>query len=114
MAHRAQAVLIADGELVFAGLVGEIGDGFAVGRPCRIAVGNGRTARDIANVTLVGGHGENLSPGFENGPRAGRGNAEVLNALGFDFGEVRAHRFDVSGNVNGDVPAPDACSGRRV
>ena len=96
----AQAVLIADGEFVFSGLIGKICDGLAVGRPRRIAIGDGGTARDVANVALVGGNGENLSPGFEHSAGTGRRDAEILNALGLDLGEVRPHGVDVADDAD--------------
>ena len=40
--HAVEAVLIADVQGVFTGLVGKLRDAFPVGRPRRIAVGNAR------------------------------------------------------------------------
>ena len=85
------------------GLVGEIRDRLSVGRPRGIAVGDGGTARDIANVAFVGGNRENLSPGFEQSARPSRREVETLNALGFNLGEVRPHRLKVAGNMDRNV-----------
>src|SRR5208283_206946 len=65
--------------------------------------GHGGTTRDIADVSFVSGNGENLAPGFENGAGSGGGDAEVLDAPGLNFGEMRPYGLNVAGNVNGHV-----------
>ena len=50
--HLAQAVLVADVELILAGFIRKVGDGLAVGRPDGIQFADGRRVRKVSNVAL--------------------------------------------------------------
>ena len=96
--HVAAAVLGPDVEGVFAGFVGEIGDGLPVGRPGRIALVDARSHRQVAGIALLGRDGDDLAPELEDGPRAGRRHAvgeDPLGALDVAFAEL--------GQVGGDA-----------
>jgi len=56
------------GQLIFPGAIAEIGDGFAVGRPDRVAFRHAGTAREIPNDTVLRRDGEQLAAGREHDP----------------------------------------------
>ena len=89
----AKSILVANGQFVFAGLIGEVGDGLSIGRPRGIAIGYSRTVREIANVSLISGDSEDLTPGFKDSASAGRRDAEVLYTFRLDLGKVWTHRL---------------------
>jgi len=97
----AEAVLVANEELVFAGCVAEVGDGFAVGRPVGIAFGGSGSSGEVAGVAFFGGDGEDVSVGLEDGARAGGGDVGVADFLRGDGGEMGTEVGQVA--VDGDV-----------
>ena len=66
----ARAALRFQMEGVLAGFVGEIGDGFAVGRPLRIALHHAGRVSEIAGVALFGGHRNHFAACGEHRARA--------------------------------------------
>ncbi len=93
-AHFTQAVLGAQVQRVFAGLIGKISDRFSVRRPGRAAVGDAGRIRDVANIALFRGNRENFAVSFEDGANTGGRNRGVINVfrdffeMGADFDEV--------------------------
>src|SRR6185437_1630380 len=55
-AHGARTVLRADGQIVLPGLIGEVGDGLAVGRPGRLTVHRAGTVGEVLDAALPGRH----------------------------------------------------------
>jgi hypothetical protein len=100
-----QTILGAQVQRVFAGLVGEISNGFSVGRPRRAAVGDAGRIRDVANISLFSGNGENFAVRFEHGAHAGGRNRGVIDVFG-DFFEMGTNFNQVWINVdlNGLLP----------
>ena len=94
-AHFTQAILRAQVQRVFAGLVGKVGNGFSVRRPGRGAVGDARRIRDVTNIALFRRDSENFAVGFEDSAHASGRNRGVIDVL-CDFFEMRAD-FDEVG-----------------
>ena len=95
--RRSFAVLRADDDFVLAALVRDVRDRLAVRRPRGRALVEGRRAREVAGVALLGGHGHDLAPELERGARAGRGErrtADPLRALR----PARAGLEEIAGN----------------
>src|SRR5207245_1680744 len=67
--YLAPALLVAEVELVLARLVGEIGDLFAVGRPGRIALGDGGSVGQVADLALLGRQRQDLAVSLVNEER---------------------------------------------
>src|SRR5438874_12414375 len=61
LTHLAHAVLASKMEGVLAGRVGEVGDRLTVRGPGGIPLGNTGRVRQIADVALLGGNGEDLA-----------------------------------------------------
>ena len=92
------------------GLVREVGDGLAVGRPGRVALHDARRSRQVPDVALLGRDGQDLAAGLEHGPGAvrrdgGRGDARAdLDVVRPDLGQVALERDrDGLGRARGRV-----------
>ena len=62
---RLESGLVVKVELVFAGGIGEVGDGFAVGAPGWVALGRSGGVGQVAGIALLGGNGEDFAMGLE-------------------------------------------------
>src|SRR5262249_38489982 len=102
VAHLAHTVLLANLHLVFAGLVGEVGDPLSVRRPGGIAVGDGGRMGKVADITLVGGNRENLAESRRNCANSGGRKAVTAELLGFHLDELRTNLRQISGEVHGN------------
>jgi hypothetical protein len=69
--RRFEAGLVVEVELVFAGGVREVGDGLAVWGPGGVALGGARGARQVADVALFAGDGEDFAVRLKDGTGAG-------------------------------------------
>src|SRR5205085_11268724 len=91
-------------KFVFSRFIREVGDGFAIRRPSRVAIGHGWAMREVADIPLVCGNSKDFSPGFEDGAHSAGGNAEILYTLGVDLREMRADGGYISSDTYVDVP----------
>ena len=89
-ANRPEAALLADVQRVFSGLIGKIRNRFSIRRPRGIALHHGRGVGQIADVALLGRHGQNLPPHAEHRASACRRNVRGADSPRLDFQEVRA------------------------
>src|SRR5439155_22316593 len=100
-ADVAEAALIADMQVVFARLVGEIGDRFSVGRPSGIAFDNIGRVCQIADVAFFGGYCQYLSADTENRASARRQDIREAYPLRLNLLEVRPDLGKVAHQLNG-------------
>ena len=101
--------MISDIELVFAGGVAEIRDGFAVGGPGGIALGGVGGVGEVARIALLGGNGEDVAVGFKRGARAGGRDIGVEDQVRIDDGEAGFERGQIT--VESDVDGVLGTSG---
>ena len=87
--HRPEAVGGADVECVFAALVREVGDRFAVGRPRGIAVGDAGALGERTHVALLGGNRQDLAVRLEKHALAGGRERGMENVGAFELLEAR-------------------------
>ena len=100
---RPRPLLVADEKGVFAGLVAEIGDGFAVGRPGRLTLRARRRVGDVADVPFLHRHGDDLAAGLEDGALAAGGDVGVEDEFaGRDI--PRTAQDALAGNVDDQLP----------
>ena len=78
---RLEAGLVVQVELVLAGGVGEVGDGFAVGAPGGVALGHAGGLGQVARVALFGRDGEDFAMRLKDGAGAGGRERGVLNLV---------------------------------
>ena len=97
-----EAGLVAEEELVLAGLIGEVGDGFAVGAPGGVALGGAGGVGEVAGVSFFRGDGEDLAVGLENGAGAGGGECGVFDFVGADSGEMGREVGELAVDLDGD------------
>src|SRR5207244_8472945 len=80
------------------GFIGEVGDGFPVGRPGRSPLHDARCIGQITDLALLGGDGEHLAVRFKHGAdTSGRdgGTAQFARYIL----EVGTHFVEVGGNL---------------
>ena len=111
------SVLVGDHQLVLAALVAEPADVGTVGRPGRGPLGAAAADRQVAHVTLLGGHREDLATGLEHRAlargRQGRGLHQVdgLGPVGPGPGEVAVQGHGQrAGLAAGRVHGPQAAA----
>ena len=75
-------------------------DPFAVGRPGRIAVGDRGRASEVADVALLGGHGNDFAVRFENGTGAGGRDRSLGQLPRGDLFEMRAGLRQIGGDAH--------------
>src|SRR4029434_6906074 len=101
LADLAEAALIADMQVVFARLVGEIGDKFSVGRPRGITFDNVGRVRQIADIAFLGRHRQYLSANTENRASAGRRDISEAYSLRLNLLEGRPDLGKVAHELDG-------------
>jgi hypothetical protein len=99
---RLEPGLVAQVELVFARGVGEIGDGFPIRTPRRIALGNGRRVGQVARVTFFGRDGKDFAMSLKDGPRTRWRERRVLNLIRSNGGEASSEGGQFAVNGDGD------------
>jgi hypothetical protein len=102
---RLVAGLVMEVELVLAGGIGEVGDGFAVGAPGGIALGDTGGLGEVADVALLGRDGKDLAVGLKDGAGSGGREVGILNLFRRDAGEVGREVGQFAVDLNGDDPA---------
>src|ERR1044072_9733604 len=71
--RRCDAGWFSDHQLIFTARIRKPCDLRTIRRPHRIAIVRARALREIAKVTFLRGHGENLAASFEGGASSGWG-----------------------------------------
>src|SRR5262245_10942154 len=97
--HLAHSVLAAEMQRIFARLIGEVGDPFAIGRPGRATLHDARRVGQVADVALFGGHGKDFAARLEDGSRAGGGEFRPRDAVA-DFHIARSHLRQIARDAN--------------
>ncbi len=81
LGRLALAVRRPEVDLVFTAGVREVGDPLAVGAPGRIPLADAGGAGEVADLPLLGRHGEDVAAGLEQGPYAGGRQSEAMNVF---------------------------------
>ena len=98
--RRLHAQRVADVQLVFAALLGEVGNPLSVRRPRRIALHYPRRCGEVSRVALLGRHGEDVAASLEQGSRPGRRDVRVGEPAS-DVDETRAQLRHVARQLDG-------------
>jgi hypothetical protein len=96
LARCAEAVLRRDVQLVLAGAVAEVRHRPTVGRPHRPDLRRAARVRDVADVPLLGGDGEDLTARFDRGAPPGGRQREIRHVTP-DVLPLRHHPREVTG-----------------
>src|SRR5262249_2276312 len=98
--YFSDSVLVAQAQRIFARVLAEPGDPFAVGRPCRRPVRHAWRTGDVAKIAFIGGYRYDFAASLKNRPGACWREARIQKIFRFNLSEVRSGLGKVPADTN--------------